>query len=542
MKWVQRLKQKGCSSEPPSSQTAADAAAAAAASDDAAAHADVVYNDWAADRPLVEANGGIRSRIPQLCPKVHEYSELAAQCSVEERCEVLSDMKAKMTPAHEVWTTLTRSAVTSDQLDGGESSDADAASSDSRHTAPQHSPEDTPSPGNPHVRCYRTYRTEATREQSVGAYITSSYLSPHLFFLAPRGGVGGGVGGDTASTPILPMYSHVTRKVVLDELRIALELCDSSGEGLLCEADVELFVERAMPHLRTVRRVRTMMQGHYAVFYRCHAARKFFYFLDKTKRGRLHIDTILASDVLLELAKLYQVSDTDDDEPDKKQGAAGKTNGALHGTSSGQTVASSDGGDLEIGDVPEDLQNNWFTFQIMLRVYQHYVELDSEGDRNGMLSLPEMLGYNNHSFSTIFIERIFEKYPTSGYDQEIDFKRYLDFVLSTEHTSTLPAARYMWGALDIGECGFLAPPHVDLYTKQLAAKLASSRLMQIDHSDITREVFDMVNPANPERITFQDLLKCGQMGTVLSILVDHRAFHNYDARETVLASQSRGEG
>ena len=175
----------------------------------------------------------------------------------------------------------------------------------------------------------------------------------------------------------------------------------------------------------------------------------------------------------------------------------------------------------------------------MYRVYQHYVELDTEGDGNGMLCLEEMLGYNTHSFSPLFLQRIFEKYPTCGYATEIDYKRYLDFVLATEHTCTPQALSYFWNALDIGECGVLLRCHIDLFAKELSNKFASAGLPVIEPSDITHEIFDMVNPKHPEKITIEDIKNCGQMETVLSILVDYKAFHNYDCRESTYANAGK---
>lgn len=60
--------------------------------------------------------------------------------------------------------------------------------------------------------------------------------------------------------------------------------------------------------------------------------------------------------------------------------------------------------------------------------------------------------------------------------------------------------------------------------------------------DVLNEIFDMANPADPEKITLngthfyyliEDLLQSGVGGTIISILIDCRGFHSYDSRESM---------
>eukprot|EP01063_Lacrimia_lanifica_P011109 TRINITY_DN17894_c0_g1_i1.p1 TRINITY_DN17894_c0_g1~~TRINITY_DN17894_c0_g1_i1.p1 ORF type:complete len:511 (+),score=175.57 TRINITY_DN17894_c0_g1_i1:50-1582(+) len=462
------------------------------------------YCDWSERRPM--SGEGAAAVIPRLCPQGDV--EIMCKLAVCEREWVVEQMTKELPSPQQVWTCLM------DASEGGEK-DPEAMALRGGDEA------------SPILPSYGAYRAAALRLVQPSVYHTNDYVTPHLFYLADRGGRGGsdtaaeaapiaspqrakGHGGeDSASTatPAFPIFTHVTRKTLLSNVRLMLESCDSSGEGYLSEADMEAFIDMLMPNLRTVRNIASIMGGHYQVFYKCHACRRFFFFLDPSRRGRIPVQTIIDSEVLMDLIKLYQLN------PDECKTAD--------------------------DDIPADLQDNWFTFQIMYRVYQHYVELDA--DWNGMLSFDEMNAYNNSSFSPFFVTRVFECYPTVGYSDEIDFKKYLDFVLATEHSSTDQAAAYFWKALDVGEAGFLPRPLIHLFAEQLARKLLDSRLMTVDAEDITREIFDMVNPVDPERITFEDLKACGQMGTVLSILTDHRAFHNYDNRENILACHSSSQ-
>ena len=55
--------------------------------------------------------------------------------------------------------------------------------------------------------------------------------------------------------------------------------------------------------------------------------------------------------------------------------------------------------------------------------------------------------------------------------------------------------------------------------------------MKINEKDFINEVFDMANPKTPERITLQDLVKCGSGGTIVSLLVDVHSFMQAQIKE-----------
>lgn len=54
--------------------------------------------------------------------------------------------------------------------------------------------------------------------------------------------------------------------------------------------------------------------------------------------------------------------------------------------------------------------------------------------------------------------------------------------------------------------------------------------------DIKNEIFDMVKPADPLRITYKDLLRSGRGDVVMSILTDVKGFVAYENRENLSES------
>ncbi len=59
----------------------------------------------------------------------------------------------------------------------------------------------------------------------------------------------------------------------------------------------------------------------------------------------------------------------------------------------------------------------------------------------------------------------------------------------------------------------------------------------VNFGDVSDEIFDMVRPADPYKITLRDMIDCGQGGTVVRILIDLNEFWMYENRESLLAEQ-----
>lgn len=63
----------------------------------------------------------------------------------------------------------------------------------------------------------------------------------------------------------------------------------------------------------------------------------------------------------------------------------------------------------------------------------------------------------------------------------------------------------------------------------------------VNFEDVKDEIFDMVKPAHPYEISFQDLLTSCQGETVVNILSDLNGFWSYENREMLLAESPEDE-
>ncbi|CAK9100381.1 Serine/threonine-protein phosphatase 2A regulatory subunit B'' subunit gamma [Durusdinium trenchii] len=312
------------------------------------------------------------------------------------------------------------------------------------------------------------------------------YFEPSHFLKFPRDPAG--------RIAIVPFFTFVVRRVNLSQTRVQLSYYDALGCGYLREKDMENFIFEMIP---TMPQLNTLQEEFYP-FYVFTAVRKFFFYLDPKRTGRVRIRDLLSSPILPELYELRQ--------------------------------------EHPLGDA----EHNWFSMQSALKVYDAYLFLDN--DQNGMLSRNELARFGSGMLTDVFIDRVFEEYQTyrdaeTG-EREMDYKTFLDFVLAMENKGTPQAVRYFWKLLDIHHTGCIDGFVINYFFRAIVKvlrQIKGSEIASVD--DVKDEIFDMVRSKTTGIITLDDLLHCSQGGTVLSMLFDAAAFWLYDNRESLLMEQ-----
>lgn len=282
---------------------------------------------------------------------------------------------------------------------------------------------------------------------------------------------------------------YVTKKFWLHQTRIGLSLYDGAGLGFLKESDLENYIFELIPTLPQLE----ILERSFYSFYVCTAVRKFFFFLDPLRTGKVKITEILASGYLDQLIELR-----DED--------AGK----------------------------EHLESNWFSAQSALRVYGQYLNLDE--DHNGMLSKQELSRYGSGTLTDVFLDRVFQECVTYG--GEMDYKSYLDFVLALENRNEPQALQYIFRILDIKQHGYLNPFDINFFFRSIQNQLKKYGHEPVSLRDIQDEIYDMVKPADPYKITLYDLINSGHGETVTNILIDLNSFWSHENRESIVVEPS----
>ncbi|XP_065842147.1 serine/threonine-protein phosphatase 2A regulatory subunit B'' subunit gamma-like [Oscarella lobularis] len=291
----------------------------------------------------------------------------------------------------------------------------------------------------------------------------------------------------------IKFFNYVMRKVWLHQTRIGLSLYDVAGLGYLRESDLENYIFELIPTLPQL----DCLEKSFYSFYVCTAVRKFFFFLDPLRTGRVKIVDMLASSFLDDLLELREE---------------------------------------ELAKEAEDA--NWFSAPSALRVYGQYLNLDT--DHNGMLSKAELAKYGSGTLTSAFVERVFQECLT--YEGEMDYKTYLDFVLAMENKKEPQAVQYFFRLLDVRAMGSLNVYDLHFFFRSMQEMMQRNGQEVIGFQDVKDEIFDMVKPADPLRIALQDLISSGQGGTVVSILIDLNGFWTYENREVILAENAAAGG
>jgi len=285
--------------------------------------------------------------------------------------------------------------------------------------------------------------------------------------------------------PIMQLFNYVMRKVWLHQTRIGLSLYDVAGRGFLRESDLENYILELIP---TLPQLDGLEKSFYS-FYVCTAVRKFFFFLDPMRTGKIKIQDILSCSFLDDLLELR-------DEVLSK----------------------------------EKQDSNWFSAPSALRVYGQYLNLDT--DHNGMLSKEELKRYGTGTLTYVFLDRVFQECLT--YEGEMDYKTYLDFVLALENKKEPQALQYIFKILDVQNVGFLHTFAINYFFRVIQTEMERHGHEHVSLHDVKDEIFDMVRPVDPLRITLQDLIASSQGDTVVNILADVNGFLTYENRELLV--------
>jgi serine/threonine-protein phosphatase 2A regulatory subunit B'' len=331
--------------------------------------------------------------------------------------------------------------------------------------------------------------------------------------------------------PVCAIAQYIRSKLVLHHLAGRLLSFDGTGDGCLREHELENYIFEAIPSVPDL----AGLQENFFPFYVFTAVRKFFFFLDPNRTGRIRVRDLLASRPFAEWMALLPQGHPD-------LGPAGTP---LPFSSSPHSRGGGGGGDslmlLAERMVAEAWHvtsasppgTNWFSAANALRVYSQYLMLDT--DQNGMLNAHEFSAYRGGILTSACVSRIFEECHTYG--GEIDYKVYLDVALALENRNSQSALKFLFKLLDISRCGKLRLPDLRHFCRDVCEKLAASGHEAVDVANVCDEIFDMVHPRNPAYITLDDIVRCGVGHTACGILLDAAAFFAYDRREELKGEQ-----
>nr|CDS31089.2 serine:threonine protein phosphatase 2A [Hymenolepis microstoma] len=261
-------------------------------------------------------------------------------------------------------------------------------------------------------------------------------------------------------------YAYVSKMTWLNRTRVELSKYDAVGKGYLVEHELEHYLQSQLPFLHQIKKI----ERWFIPYYICTISRRFFFFLDPIRVGRVRICDVMASGFLESFFALGF----------KKE------------------IKSAD---------------NPFTLSSVKRVYDNFVKLDINKDgslsRDELFRMPTEMGH----LSKFFIDFFFATHPSKN--GVIDYRTYMDLVLALENRESTQSIRYLFNAFDIAGHG------------KLKISMIEDIFNEADHESGSKEfhnfysfVFDNFKLKDPEYITLNELLNSGQGHVFLSIFVD----------------------
>ena len=222
---------------------------------------------------------------------------------------------------------------------------------------------------------------------------------------------------------LLSFFHFVFRKINCEENKINLSISDFCCEGFLIDKDLENYIKKVIVGFPFYSEISEEIKEYYLLV----AQRKFFFFLDPKRTGKIFINDIVTSNILAEFLDLEKVTSK------------------------------------------KEMEYNWFSLFNFSRIYRKYVLLDK--DKNGLLSKKELIKYSP-GLTQIFIDRIFEEYQK--YDNAIDFKQFIDFVLAMENKKDPASIQYIWRALDVNHNNKVDTFIINMFFKDIVKKLLNN--------------------------------------------------------------------
>jgi len=183
-------------------------------------------------------------------------------------------------------------------------------------------------------------------------------------------------------------------------------------------------------------------------------------------------------------------------------------------------------------------QINWFSPGNFKQIYGQFQRLDT--NRDGFLDFPELACFGTRSFSPEFLKQVMRHCNTKK--GTMGFKEFVDWSIAMGDKKSPASMKYMLNILDMEGLGYIDKAAMRYYLTGVMRVMVRMGCNTVPPEDVIDEIYDMVTPKDPERMTLQDLVKSTYGDVCLHMLGEGHSFYCYDNRESLKAEeQARAE-
>ena len=195
---------------------------------------------------------------------------------------------------------------------------------------------------------------------------------------------------------------------------------------------------------------------------------------------------------------------------------------------------------------------SFFSYEHFYVLYCRFFELDV--DKDTKLTRDDMLKYGDHSLSDVIIDRVFQVGSRVFSDgREGGFQRggitYPDFVvfmLAEEDKSTIASLSYWFHCCDLDGDGILSPEELQYFYRVQLQRAVNLGQETIHFNDVLCQLVDLINPANPQAITLQDLLypveRRQLSGLLFDVIFNLQKFLKFETRDPFAEKVKKEDG
>jgi Ca2+-binding EF-hand superfamily protein len=169
---------------------------------------------------------------------------------------------------------------------------------------------------------------------------------------------------------------------------------------------------------------------------------------------------------------------------------------------------------------------DYFSYEHFYVTYCKFWELDYDHDM--IISREDMKNHCDGALTNMIIDRIFSnavnRYPAKKSIQAqqnqrgpvkeekietIGFEEFVAFLLAEEDKRHPTSIEYWFRCIDLDGDGIISLYEMELFYTDMIEKIHAKNYETLEFSDVANQLYDLVSPEDPKRITLRDIKRCG---------------------------------
>ncbi|KAL1140312.1 hypothetical protein AAG570_000244, partial [Ranatra chinensis] len=157
---------------------------------------------------------------------------------------------------------------------------------------------------------------------------------------------------------------------------------------------------------------------------------------------------------------------------------------------------------------------HYFSYEHFYVIYCKFWELDHDHDL--FIDKNDLARHSDHALSTRIIDRIFSGAVTKGkvpktdspVQSKMSYTEFVWFLLAEEDKSHPRAIEYWFRCMDLDGDGYLSMYELEYFYDEQLRRMEAIGIECLPFEDCLCQMLDMIQPAEPGKISLSDLKKC----------------------------------